>query len=71
MISHPYIYEKLNASRQAQIEHDMQQIRMLAHVRQRQTFVRFTVGSLGRLLIVLGSYMQRTGQSNEASVPSS
>ena len=70
MISHPYVYEKLNASRQAQIQYDMQQIRM-AHAGQQQTLVRFTVGSLGRLLIVLGSYMQRTGQRNEASVPSS
>jgi len=70
MIPHPYLYEKLIALRQAQIQHDMQQIRM-AHAGQQQTLVRFTVGSLGRLLIVLGSYMQRTGQRNEASVPSS
>jgi hypothetical protein len=70
MIPHPYLYEKLIASRHAQIQHDMQQIRM-AHAGQQQTFVRFTVGSLGRLLIVLGSYMQRTGKRNEASVPSS
>ena len=71
MIPHPYIYEKLIASRQAQIQHDMQQIRMQAHVLQRRTLVRFTVGGLGRLLVVLGSYMQRTGQQNEASLPSS
>ena len=70
MISHPYVYEKLNASRHAQIQHEMHQSRM-AHAGQQQTLVRFTVGSLGRLLIVLGSYMQRTGQRNEASVPSS
>ena len=70
MTPHPYVYEKLFASRQAQIQHDMQQIRMQAHVMQQQTLVRFTVGSLGRLLIVLGSYMQRTGQRNEASVHS-
>ncbi len=70
MIPHPYLYEKLIASRQAQIQRDMQQIRM-ARAGQQQTLVRSTVGSLGRLLIVLGSYMQRTGQRNEASVPSS
>jgi hypothetical protein len=71
MIPHPDIYEKLVASRHARIQHEMQQIRMLAHVRQRPTFVRLIIGSLGRVLIVLGSYMQRTGQQNEASVPSS
>jgi len=71
MIPHPYIYEKLIASRHSEIQHEMQQIRMRAHVMQRRTLVRFTVGSLGRLLVVLGSYMQRTGQRNEASVPSS
>ena len=71
MIPHPYLYEKLIASRHAQIQHEVQQIRMQAQVRQRRTLVRFTIGSLGRLLIVLGSYMQRTGQQNEASVPSS
>ena len=71
MIPHPHVYEKLIATRQAEIHHEMQQIRMQAHARQRQTLVRFTVGSLGRLLIVLGSNMQRTGQQNKASVPSS
>ena len=71
MISHPYVYEKLNASRQAQIEHDMQQIRMQAHVRQQRTLVHLIVGSLGRLLVVLGSHLQQTGQQKEISFPSS
>ena len=71
MIPHPYLYEKLIASHHAQIQHDMQQIRMQAHVRQRRTLVRFTVGSLGTLLVVLGSYLQRIGQRNEASLHSS
>ena len=71
MIPHPYVYEKLMASRHAQIQHEMQQIRMLEQVGQRQTFVRFTAGNLGRLLIVLGSYMQRTGKQNKSSIPSS
>jgi hypothetical protein len=71
MIPHPYVYEKLIASRQAQVQHEMQLIRMLAHVRQRRTLVRFTVGSLGRLLIVLGSHLQQTGQQKEISFPTS
>jgi hypothetical protein len=68
MISHPYVYEKLVASRHAQIQNEMQQIRILAHVRQRPTLVRLTIGSLGRVLIELGSYMQRTGQQNDTAL---
>jgi len=71
MISHPDIYQKLIASRHAQIQQEMQQIRMLAQVRHRRTLIRFTIGSLGRLLIALGSYMQHSEQQNEASLPSS
>ena len=71
MISHPYVYEKLNASRHAQIQHDMQQIRMRTDAMQQRTLVRFTVGSLGRLLILLGSHLQRTGQRSGASLHSS
>jgi hypothetical protein len=71
MIPHPYIYEKLVASHHAQIQREMQQIRILAYARQRRSLVRFTVGSLGRALIVLGSYMQRTEQQKEVSFPSS
>lgn len=68
MIPHPDVYEKLVASRHAQIRNEIQQIRMLAHVRQRPSFVRLTIGSLGRVLIILGSYMQRTGQQNDATL---
>jgi len=71
MTPHPYLYEKLIASRHAQIQHDMQQIRMQVHAGQRRTLVRFTVGSLGTLLIALGSQLQRTGQKSEASIHSS
>ncbi len=70
MIPHPYLYEKLIALRQAQIQHDMQQIRM-ARAGQQQTLVRFTVGSLGTLMIVLGSCLQRTAQRSGASLHSS
>ncbi len=70
MISHPYVYEKLNASRHAQIQHEMYQSRM-AHAGQRRTLVRSTVGSLGTLMIVLGSCLQRTAQRSRASLHSS
>ena len=68
MIPHPDVLEKLVASRHAQIQHEMQQIRMLAHCKQRPTLVRRTIGSLGRVLIVLGSYMQRIGQQNDTAL---
>ncbi|GEM_PF-1822488 len=68
MIPHPDVYAKLVASRHAQIQHEMQQIRMLAHIKQRPTLVRLTIGNLGRVLIVLGSYMQRTGQQNDTAL---
>ena len=71
MISHPDVYQKLVASRHAQILREMQQIRMLARMKQRPTLVQLAVGSLGRVLIVLGSNMQRTVQQNKATVPSS
>jgi hypothetical protein len=66
MIPHPYVYEKLVASRHSQIQHEMQQIRM-ARAGQQQTLVRFTVVSLGTLMIVLGSCLQRTAQRSGAS----
>jgi hypothetical protein len=71
MTPHPYLYEKLIATRHAEIQHEMQQIRMQAHAGQRRTLVRFTVGSLGTLLIALGSQLQRTGRRSRASFHSS
>jgi hypothetical protein len=71
MVSHPDVYEKLVASRHAQIRNEIQQIRMQAYARQQRTLVQFTLGRLGRVLIALGSYSQQTEQQNEASVPSS
>ena len=71
MIPHPYIYEKMYASRHTEIQKDMQQLRLAAQVGQRRTFVRFTVNSLGKLLIVLGSYLQHAGQQKEASLRTS
>ncbi len=71
MTPHPYLYEKLIATRHAQIQHDLQQSHMLAHVGPRRTLVRSTVGSIGTLMIVLGSYLQRMGQRSGASFHSS
>ena len=71
MTPHPYLYEKLIATHHAEIQHEMQQIRMLAHAGQRRTLVRLTVGRLGILLIALGSQLQWTGQRRGASLHSS
>jgi hypothetical protein len=71
MTPHPYLYEKLIAARHTQIQHEMQQIRMLAHLGQRRTLIRSTVGSIGTLMRVLGSHLQRTDQRRGASFHSS
>jgi hypothetical protein len=71
MTPNPYLYEKLIAARHAEIRHDMQQIRMSAHTGQRRTLVQSTMGSLGTLLIELGSHLQRAGQRSGAPLHSS
>ncbi len=67
MIPHPYIYEKMYASRHAEIQKDMQDARLVAQVGQKRTFVRLAAYTLGKSLIVLGSYIQQAGQKREAS----
>ena len=71
MVPHPYIFEKMNASRLAEIRKEMQQVRLVAHLHQRQTLVRLTVYTLGKLLITLGSNMQQIGQQGETSLRTS
>ena len=71
MTPHPYLYEKLLAERHAQILHEMQQNRMLAHAGQRRMLMRHTVGRLGTLLIELGSQLQRIEQRDGVSLHSS
>jgi hypothetical protein len=71
MTPHPYLYEKLIATRQAQIRHDIQQSRMAAHAGRQRTLMQSTVGKFGTLLIELGSHLQQTGQRNGAPIHSS
>ena len=71
MIPHPYIYEKMHASRHAEIQKATQRSRLAAHDDQRRTFVRFTAYTLGKLLIVLGSNLQQMGQQKEPSLRTS
>ncbi len=71
MTSHPYLYEKLIAIHQAELQHDMQQCRIPDHFGQQRTLVQSTANNLGTLLIALGSQLQRTGQRREASLRNS
>ena len=67
MVPHPYIYEKMYASRHAEIQKEMQQARLVAQASQRHTFLRQTAYTIGKSLIALGSYMQRAEQKRKAS----
>jgi hypothetical protein len=73
MTPHPYLCEKLIATHQAQIRHDIQQSRVAAraHAGRQRTLVQSTVGKFGTLLIELGSHLQQTGQRSGASIHSS
>ena len=71
MVPHPYIYEKMHASRHAEIQKKMQQARLVAHFDQKRSFVHFTAYTLGKLLIVLGSNLQKMGRQREVSLHTS
>ncbi len=71
MIPHPYIYEKMYASRHAEIQKEMQQARLAAQVGQKRTFIRLAAYTLGKSLIALGSNIQQMGQRKEASLRTS
>lgn len=68
MSNNPYLYEKLVATRQAEIRHDMQQSHTSAHSEQTPTFVERVGDRFGTLLVELGSRMQRTEQQRGASI---
>ena len=67
-MSNTYLYEKLVASRHAEIRHDMQLSRKPAHIKHSPTFIEHAAGRLGTLLVELGSRLQRTEQRGEATV---
>ncbi len=66
MSNNPYLYEKLVATRQAEIHHAMQQSHRPAHSEQTTTFVERVTGRFGSLLVELGSRLQRTEQQRGA-----
>ncbi len=67
-MANTYLYEKMVATRHAEIRRDMQLSRRHTHVEQSPTFVRHSAGKLGTLLVGLGSRLQQTGQHGEATV---
>ena len=68
MSNNPYLYEKLVATRHAEIRHDMQQSRKPAYTEQSSTFAGHAADKLGTLLVELGSRLQRTEHQREASL---
>lgn len=68
MSNNLYLYEKMVATRHAEIRHDMQLSRKPAHIEQSPTFMEHVAGKLGTLLVELGSRLQRTEQRREASI---
>lgn len=65
MAYNPYVYEKLVAERHADLLHDMQQSRMLAHT-GRHTFAQNIMSGINGLLAKRTSQLARTGQQSRA-----
>ena len=68
MSNNPYLYEKLVATRQAEIRHTMQQSRKPARSEQSPGFVEYAADRFGNLLVELGSRLQRSEQQRRASL---
>jgi len=68
MSNNPYLYEKLVATRQAEILHDVQRSRKPAHAEQSPTLVENAADRLGTWLVELGSRLQRVEQHHGASI---
>ena len=67
MSNNPYLYEKLVATRHAEIRHDMQMSCKPARAEQSPTLAEYAAGKLGTLLVELGSRLQRADH-REATV---
>ena len=67
MSNNPYLYEKLVATRHAEIRQDMQMSRKHAHAEQSPALMENAAQRLGTWLIGLGSRLQRV-EHREATV---
>lgn len=59
MSNNPYLYEKLVATRQAEIRHALQQSHKPVHAAQSPTLVKYAANKCGTWLVELGSHLQR------------
>lgn len=68
---HPnfYLYEQLAAAHRQELQREMEQSRMLAHLpRQRPTVVQLAVGRFGTLLVKLGTRLKQVEQHSEPAM---
>lgn len=68
MSNNPYLYEKLVATRQAEIRRDMELSRKPAQAEQSSSFVENAADKLGSILVDLGSRLQRAEQPRKATI---
>ena len=68
MSNNLFLYEKMVATRHAEIRRDMQLSRKPAHVEQSPTFVENAANRLGTLLVEMGSRLQRVEQPRRATI---
>ncbi|HLZ63186.1 MAG TPA: hypothetical protein VKR06_40155 [Ktedonosporobacter sp.] len=67
-MANTYLYEKMLATRQSETHHHMHLSRKPAHIEQSSTFVEYTTGKPGTLLVEPGSRHQQAGQRREATI---
>ncbi len=67
-MANTYLYEKMVATRHAEIRRDMQLSRKPVYIEQSPTLVAHSAGKLGTLLVELGSHLQRIEQRREATI---
>ncbi len=64
-----YPYEKLVAAHHQELQHEMEQCRMLASLpRQYPTVVQLAVGRFGTLLVELGTRLKQVERRSEAAM---
>ena len=67
-MSNTYMYEKMVATRPAEIRHDIQLSRKHSHIEQSPTFVQHSAGRYGSLLVDSGNCLQGRERHREATV---
>ena len=67
-MANTYMYEKMLATRDAETRHHIHLSRKPASIEQSPSFVEYSTGKLGTLLVEVGSRLQHAGQRGEATV---